>query len=244
MAAAVTKRFAEQGLASIEEGAGLQLFAQLLHADSIHALGSIPLGQVGVAPIDWQKFPTEGRALLSDVAFQVSDLAQEGNNIREKLLKASPSKRLPHLMSYLQGEVAQVLRLSLEEASQSAAQEQGFFDMGMDSLMAIELRNRLQSGLKLPLASTLLFQYASINDLADYLAEELWDRGGSRTAPTPGLSRRRRELREQAGTEGGKESATADHNQMETQVQELSSDQIEDLMATRLAKLETLLGHG
>jgi acyl transferase domain-containing protein/acyl carrier protein len=224
MAAAVTKRFAAQGLASIEEDAGLQLFADLLHSDTRHA-------QLGIAPIDWQKFHVGEKALWSDLARQGADLAQKGgeapakSNIREKLLAASPSKRLPHLMSYLQGEVAQVLRLSLKEVSQLAAQEQGFFDMGMDSLMTIELRNRLQSGLKLPLASTLLFQYATINDLADYLAKELWN-SPSETEADAAVA------------------ASADDNQMEAQVGALSSDEIEDLMASRLAKLETLLGHG
>jgi acyl carrier protein len=49
----------------------------------------------------------------------------------------------------------------------------GFFDMGMDSLMAVELRNRLARRCGLTLASSAIFEYPTIQALAGHLVDTL-----------------------------------------------------------------------
>jgi hypothetical protein len=48
-------------------------------------------------------------------------------------------------------------------------------EMGLDSLMAVELRNRLRAGLgvETSLPATLVFDYPTVNALTDYLAREI-----------------------------------------------------------------------
>ena len=50
--------------------------------------------------------------------------------------------------------------------------KQGFFDLGMDSLRAVELRNRLQSGLACTLPATLTIKYPTIESLVEYLVND------------------------------------------------------------------------
>ena len=74
------------------------------------------------------------------------------------------------LVSFLQRELQAVLRLPSAPASAV-----GFFDLGMDSLMSVEFRNRLNRALsgEHVLSNTAVFDYPSIDSLAGHLLEEL-----------------------------------------------------------------------
>ena len=69
----------------------------------------------------------------------------------------------------MRGEVARVLGVEPPEALDPT---RGFFSMGMDSLTSIELRNRLEGALGLPLAPSLAFNYPTVAALAAHLCEE------------------------------------------------------------------------
>ncbi|QLE45894.1 hypothetical protein FD723_36225 (plasmid) [Nostoc sp. C052] len=49
----------------------------------------------------------------------------------------------------------------------------GFFDLGMDSLTAVELRNRLQGSLGYSLPATAIMDYPTIETLVNYLVQNL-----------------------------------------------------------------------
>jgi len=61
---------------------------------------------------------------------------------------------------------------------------QGFFDMGMDSLLALDLKNRLQDDLGLSLPSTLTLEYPTVMGLAEYLNQQIFQSSG-RTPTAP-----------------------------------------------------------
>ena len=69
--------------------------------------------------------------------------------------------------------------------------DQGLFDMGMDSLMAVDLKTRLEAAVGHRLPSTLTFNYPTVTALAGYLADEVLgsrpaaDSPASPAAPTP-----------------------------------------------------------
>src|SRR5262249_54348027 len=83
-------------------------------------------------------------------------------------LRGAPSdERLSLLVTCVSQEVQRVLRLPTLPDPRL-----GFTDLGMDSLMAVELRNRLQQqlGSDYPLSATLMFDYPNVNALATFLA--------------------------------------------------------------------------
>ena len=57
--------------------------------------------------------------------------------------------------------------------------------MGMDSLMAVELKNRLDTHLGTPVASTIIFEFPTIHTLATHLVEMIYT---AEPPPDPGDS--------------------------------------------------------
>ena len=82
------------------------------------------------------------------------------------MASAPASLRHDLLVDFVQQEVATVL--ALQDAWTGAAST-GLFDLGMDSLMAVELKRRLERGVGQPLPSTLTFNYPNIDALAGFL---------------------------------------------------------------------------
>ena len=72
-------------------------------------------------------------------------------------------------MDYLRDAVAEVTRIDGAQIREAT----GFFDLGMDSLMAVELRRRLEQGVGKSLPATLAMDYPRIIDVADYLLGEV-----------------------------------------------------------------------
>ena len=162
---------AARGMSSLKPEQGLKVLEQLLGHNS----------QVGVLPIEWSEFKQQfsfGRQipLLSNLIQQVEsqeepeETSAQQHEFLQQLHSAQPSEVQELLIAHIQGEVAMVLGF---QPSQLPDPTQNFFDMGMDSLTAVELQNRLQKSIGKSLSSTLVFNYPNINTLAQYLSEEL-----------------------------------------------------------------------
>ena len=81
--------------------------------------------------------------------------------------------------------------------------DRGFLDLGVDSLSALELRNRLQSRTGLRLASTLVFDHPSPQSLVRHLDAELGDARTAEDRPGPAdLERLARSLAGRAADDG------------------------------------------
>ena len=92
------------------------------------------------------------------------------NDLMQRLRAAAPDKRRDMLVSFLQGELQAVLGLASPTDPRT-----GFFDVGMDSLMALEFGSRLTKafGSEVPLPNTLAFDYPSVEKLAGYFHDNI-----------------------------------------------------------------------
>ena len=88
----------------------------------------------------------------------------------QQLEEALARDREDLLSARIQAEVGGVLKFA---PSQLPDLHQGFFDMGMDSLMAVELKNRLEIILGRSFPATLVFEHPTIDSLARHLITQV-----------------------------------------------------------------------
>ncbi|ORA20357.1 type I polyketide synthase [Mycobacterium arosiense] len=147
-----------------------------------------------VARIDWARFlplyqQAGRRAFLAELEREVPDaapaVAPAGKTpLVDRLTDAPVQQRKKLLTDYLRAAVAEVTRVDAAEIREDA----GFFDLGMDSLMAVELRRRIEHGVGRQVPATLAMDHPRLSDVADYLLGdvlELSDQESSRTRPQP-----------------------------------------------------------
>ncbi|AOX04379.1 hypothetical protein BJP34_17855 [Moorena producens PAL-8-15-08-1] len=154
-----------------KNGMGVISPAQLL--ESLELLMSGSDVEVGVLPIEWSLWQERVAQwpFLADWQETILEVAQPSkSDFLLKLEAKPPNERRLLLVAHVRRQVAQVLGISDPE---SIAMDTGFFDLGMDSLTSVELRNKLQSSLKLSLPSTIALDYPKIKDMVNYFAKDL-----------------------------------------------------------------------
>jgi acyl transferase domain-containing protein/NADPH:quinone reductase-like Zn-dependent oxidoreductase/NAD(P)-dependent dehydrogenase (short-subunit alcohol dehydrogenase family)/acyl carrier protein len=93
----------------------------------------------------------------------------------EKLSRVPPGERRDSLADQIEQEAKRVLGIA---HGNRVDRHQAMNEIGLDSLMAVELRNSLCRLLECTLTPTLLFDYPSIEALVDYLADQVLKLGG------------------------------------------------------------------
>jgi acyl transferase domain-containing protein/acyl carrier protein len=167
------RRITERGIGTITPEVGVAAFGAAL-TDGVT--------QVAIVPIDWPvlraNWPGTVPPLLSELADEATSPRATAASAAEEafgdaLAKAAPERRHEILVTLLQAQVAKVLGL---DATSTIDSQQGFTELGMDSLMAVELSNRLAVLTDLALPSTLAFEQPTLDDLAAHLQILLADR--------------------------------------------------------------------
>ncbi|MDO9003895.1 MAG: SDR family NAD(P)-dependent oxidoreductase [Aquabacterium sp.] len=203
---------AEKGLDSIDPGQGMAVFAGLLGHSA---------AQVAVMPVRWPVFlaalPNPSSAFYH--AMQTGQglmLAASQDGLSRQLADAEISQRYAVLERELRHTIALVLR---DPDSAGIEARQRFFDSGFDSLLAMDLTNRLGKLLAVDLPSTLLFDYPTLEALLGFLAQRLsFDVQATVTS----------------GTAVGVETLT----ETAADLDECSDEQLAELLMQRLASLE------
>jgi aryl carrier-like protein len=124
--------------------------------------------QIAITRADWHKF-VPMPSILCGLARTGSEPRQDRepeDTLNERLASTPQQNRRALLMDYLRGQIRQILGLS---SSYFVDEHEPLVRMGLDSLMAVELRNQLSAALERPLMATLLFDYPTLSALANFL---------------------------------------------------------------------------
>jgi acyl carrier protein len=151
-----------RGLPNLTAEDGIAALVRLLEADSVHS---------GVVPINFdawiQSFPAAASSrMLSGLANGHRTAAPTGDAaLLERLATAEPRAARALLREAVRGELAQVLRLPVAGLDVDAPVK----SLGVDSLMSLELRNRIEAMLGIRLSATLLWTYPTVALLSEHL---------------------------------------------------------------------------
>ncbi len=141
-------------------------------------------GQMGatcaVMPVDWRHF-RQARAgrpagLFRDLLADLPISAVDASDLPARLAAAEPAERRRILTEFVTHAVSRVLKM----APARLDPRRTFGDMGLSSLLAIELRNRLEAALSRPLSATLAWNYPTIAAMTAHLLD------GAEAPATPG----------------------------------------------------------
>ena len=157
-------RFKEKGVGAIAPGEVLTSLELLIKETDT---------EIGVVPINWSAWQEKvgSSPFLADwKQTATATTVETKSEFLQQLEAAVPGDRRSLLVAHVCRQIALVLGMS---SGQSISLEQGFFDLGMDSLTSVELRNKLQTSLNCSVSSTLAFDYPTVGKLVDYLAEQL-----------------------------------------------------------------------
>ncbi|MFC4469420.1 SDR family NAD(P)-dependent oxidoreductase [Streptomyces xiangluensis] len=176
------RRISALGLPPLTAEQGLALFDAALATDA-PALAPLPVGSAPMSP----GLPVP--ALLRGLVRPGRRTAGGGTVTRGALvdrLTALPAdERRRHLVELVRAEAAGVLGHGTSEAVDA---DHEFRRLGVDSLTAIELRNRLAGATGLQQPATLVFDYPTPRRLAVHLLGELVEEGVVGAAPAPAVS--------------------------------------------------------
>jgi acyl carrier protein len=149
--------------------------------------------QVVVAGIEWPTFVKTNAAaspLMSDLraasGMQTAASTARPDDVLGRLQRATASERRKILKSHLEEQLVAVLGLA---SGTHIDEHQGLMDFGIDSLVSIEFRNRLQAALGRPLPSTLVFDYPTVAALVDLLDGDLFGAAAAAASSAPSADR-------------------------------------------------------
>ena len=217
------RRAAAQGVGAIDATRGLLVLEQLMRERA---------AQATVFPVDWARFgaatadrttPPLLSALLSQAAAKRPPVApapaRAGAHPLLQRLESTPSGGRPRVVhAHVRDTALAVLALP---ASRPLDPRQPLSELGLDSLMAVELRNVLSASLGKPLPATLLFDFPTVEALAGYLAHDVL--GLDRPLDDAGIVR-------PAAAPAPVSGHVIDH------VEQLSDDEVDRLLATRMER--------
>nr|WP_268253068.1 type I polyketide synthase [Streptomyces cinerochromogenes] len=162
------------GVQPMTSAEGLELFDAALHSDrSLLVPTKLDLRALRADAAAGRETPTLLRGLVAArrKAARSTVSGDERSRLTEKLVELPPAERATALVDFVRTEVGIVLGY---ETAQLIDADQGLFEIGLDSLTALELRNRMNKSLGAKLEPGLVFNYPTPALIAAHLYGRLF----------------------------------------------------------------------
>lgn len=165
------EHYARMGLDAITPQTGMQIFDRLLGQN---------VSQVVVLSADWatllgtrQRVPRMFEELALEAGGDQADAASShSQNVAEQIMLSEPADRGPILEEHLRELAARVLRMDASRLDIS----QPLTASGLDSMMATELKTRIELSLDVTVPILDLLKGSSVSDIADPILAQLNER--------------------------------------------------------------------
>lgn len=151
---------------------GLEMIAPEQGIDILSYLTQHPAAQACVLPVRWEQFlsqlpPGSHRPFFE--AFQPNHRTAPG--LREQLATVPVNER----RAWLATRICSITALVLGEGSaRQITPRTGLFELGLDSLMALDLKNRLEASMGCLLRQTFVFDYPMVDAMVDYFSRDVF----------------------------------------------------------------------
>jgi acyl carrier protein/NAD(P)-dependent dehydrogenase (short-subunit alcohol dehydrogenase family) len=152
---------------------GIQTIPPSVAIELMDAILPMAPTQIGAFGINWEVYlrANSDRAYFHEVMREIEVFDEKNKGATESqflkdFYQISSDERLAFIQQHIEKNIAAVLGIT---KPLKMDRQQGLFDMGMDSLTSVELKNRLSAAIKINLPATLAFDYPNINALSDYL---------------------------------------------------------------------------
>ncbi|MGA8087919.1 MAG: SDR family NAD(P)-dependent oxidoreductase, partial [Terracidiphilus sp.] len=167
------RSLAERGMAGMKVEEGLACLGSLMAAAS---------GQVCVLPLDWKKWDELYPAYMAKPFFSelmgenrtesaAAGGSQPANEFLDRLKDAPEMIRVDLIRDFVQRVAVSLLGFPADHRLDPL---QPLNELGLDSLMAVELRNAIAAKVAQTLPATLLFNYPAVEEITMYLAKLLF----------------------------------------------------------------------
>lgn len=164
------ERLRAEGIGLIPPSTGMDIFTSLLAPD---------IAQVGVFPVDWPRhLATHGSAVPAFFARLLPSLPHAAapsvpppaSATLQALRAAAASERPARLTRYVRECLAGIMGLDTPQAIHPEAR---LFDLGLDSIMALLLKDALELELGVSLPATLAFNHPTVNAIVVFLLADV-----------------------------------------------------------------------
>jgi NADPH:quinone reductase-like Zn-dependent oxidoreductase/ubiquinone/menaquinone biosynthesis C-methylase UbiE len=183
-AADLSDRLSELGVGFLTPSQGIMALQHVMQSGAV---------QLAVLPIDWQRYRDRigaaahatllsriGQAPIAATRLNRAEV-QPTRNFRLEVEEAPRHRRRPLVVEFLRERLVAALGL---EQSRPVDPQMAFGDMGLDSLLSVELRKVLGVALGRSYPATLLFDYPTLDSLSTFIMQDCWG-GDEPSQPAP-----------------------------------------------------------